>query len=296
MTKSFLSHKIETTSKDGDQLIIEIEIHSCAPATQDPDFSITGMIFEKGNPRVDKYMIGGGCIHDDILAVRPDLKLFVDLHLSDFNGVPMHAVANGFYHMKSSDKPMTKEQFCEYYRIKPDQYDVLINCPNQLQYAVNLDRLGILTQWKEQADAGIELLEQMSGKKFERPEPKGMHYTKPSDDAIKAEQERIESGYYSDEAVKARKDQAFQDLINEHKNNTAAKIAKIQKDSDIKLAVLIHAGEKAYNNVLFYHHTNTLAFNWYSGKMMDEPEVSQAMEKIKDHLPEGVTMIDKKGK
>ena len=37
----------------------------------------------------------GGCMHDLILAVRPDLKPFVDLHLSSIDGIPMHALANG---------------------------------------------------------------------------------------------------------------------------------------------------------------------------------------------------------
>jgi hypothetical protein len=37
----------------------------------------------------------GGCCHDLVVAARPDLAPLVALHLSDLDGVPMHALANG---------------------------------------------------------------------------------------------------------------------------------------------------------------------------------------------------------
>jgi len=40
-----------------------------------------------------------GCLHDEILAVWPDLAPLVALHLSDDDGVPMHAEANGYYQL-----------------------------------------------------------------------------------------------------------------------------------------------------------------------------------------------------
>lgn len=41
----------------------------------------------------------GGCMHREILIAWPDVKPIVDLHLSDDDGVPMHAESNGWYQM-----------------------------------------------------------------------------------------------------------------------------------------------------------------------------------------------------
>lgn len=57
-----------------------------------PYFSLTAY----GNDRGSGF---GGCCHEEILRRWPDLQPLVDLHLSDIDGVPMHAVENGFYHL-----------------------------------------------------------------------------------------------------------------------------------------------------------------------------------------------------
>ena len=65
-----------------------------------PYFSVTVEGYYKtanGSRRTKRDFDFCGCSHDQVLATTPDLKPLVDLHLSDANGVPMHAEANGWY-------------------------------------------------------------------------------------------------------------------------------------------------------------------------------------------------------
>lgn len=101
--KTTIEHKL----KRG---FLDIEIRLSDPCKNGHnDFSITGTLYER-LPRIDRNMISGGCIHDEILQHRPDLKPLVDLHLCDEEGSPMHAVANGFYFLENMFKT------AEYYR------------------------------------------------------------------------------------------------------------------------------------------------------------------------------------
>lgn len=60
-----------------------------------PYFSLTMSEVElRGSRWVDA---GGGADHKTILKIWPSLKPLADLHLSDIDGVPMHAEANGWY-------------------------------------------------------------------------------------------------------------------------------------------------------------------------------------------------------
>ncbi len=59
---------------------------------KDPYFSVTAEGREFGSEF-------GGCCHDRILQEWPELAPVVALHLATFDGVPMHAEANGLYHI-----------------------------------------------------------------------------------------------------------------------------------------------------------------------------------------------------
>jgi hypothetical protein len=59
-----------------------------------PYFSITVEQHRKGFP---EQCQSGGCQHDELLKYFPKFAPLVALHLSDIDGVPMHAEANGWY-------------------------------------------------------------------------------------------------------------------------------------------------------------------------------------------------------
>jgi len=84
---------IRTKDKNGNTMFINIEL--CR--TNHVYWSITADVYEKGKRIINKNLIHCGCVHDEILKAKPEFKIFVNLHLSDDNGIPMNAIENGFY-------------------------------------------------------------------------------------------------------------------------------------------------------------------------------------------------------
>lgn len=168
-TNSLVYKTSKTIGKETIQVDIRLN-DECKNGHQ--DFSITGYLYQAGKPKIDKYLITCGCIHEEIIKFYPEFEIFIKLHLCDWQGVPMYAVENGFYHLingfnytKPQDESF-KIKFCDYYRISSSQFDILKESKNQLQYALNLQNLSILEQWKEEANTAIIYLEQLTGKKF----------------------------------------------------------------------------------------------------------------------------------
>jgi hypothetical protein len=160
-----------TKIEDSKKIIVYIRLNDqCKNGHQ--DFAITGDIYESRKPTTDRYHIAGGCIHDEIEKHFPEFIPFIRLHLCDYDGVPMHAVANGFYHLEqgfNNTKPESENfpsEYCEYYRITKDQFEALRACKNQVQYGLQLEKLGILDQWKVEAKAAIEMLENLTETTF----------------------------------------------------------------------------------------------------------------------------------
>lgn len=107
---------------------IHIEIRCSDPCNNGHnDFAITATVYDKKG-----LDVMGGCCHEEILHAVPNLKPFVDLHLSDENGTPMYAIENGFYHLQGVlgvadyNHTMTVKGFSEYLRIDLKKAQTLV--------------------------------------------------------------------------------------------------------------------------------------------------------------------------
>lgn len=135
----------------------------------------------------------GGCCDEIVLAVAPDLAPFVELHLSDGNGAPMHAIENGWYWLAGAlggageefsaltNGHHTEEDclkiFAEHCRISLDHASAIrSSCRDRLDrsahglqgYRVACKRAkaraielmeAMRPRWKDEADLALKLLE-----------------------------------------------------------------------------------------------------------------------------------------
>lgn len=264
------------------------------------DFSITGDTYVSGKPRIDKYHISGGCIHDDIERAFPEFIPFIRLHLCDHKGVPMHAGSNMFYHLENGfnrtkiTDPNFMNEFCDYYRINPEQFDVLKMCEGKEVLLYRLETMGIFDQWEKEANAAIDQLEKLTGKKFVS--TAGVRNERPEKDKIKAMQERMDSGYYAPEQIQARKKMADADTrikqVQAVQSEYSKACNKAKAEMDVKISILSFGF--TLSNFIYYSHSNKGIFNWksYDGGKITTEELRSFTQWIKDTnpvLPEGVT-------
>lgn len=290
-----LRHKIHTKDLAGNDMYIKIRLNDeCKNGHQ--DFAITADIYQNGKPKTDKYFIMGGCCHDEILATQPELKIFVDLHLCDYKGIPTYAIENGFYHLREGfnntkpENPNFKNEFCEYYRVSPAQFDVLNTSENKTQYATKLISLGVLKQWENQANEAISQLEKMTGKKF-LVDSKRTQFNAPTPDDIKDEELKQANGHYTPMAKEVRKQKEIEMQKTELKNEFDKKINDLIEEHNIKLQVLVIGGKPALDNCIYYTHTKELAFNWKGYDRISDELINKIKAEIK--LGEGVTFKNK---
>jgi hypothetical protein len=237
------------------------------------DFAITGDFWTPGKARIDKNYECGGCCHDEILALRPDLKPFVDLHLSDWEGRPMHGFANGFYHLKN-DKI---DYVISGLRLKPGEIDKIKHAETETHFAVLCMELGLPERWKIEALEATALLEKLGGDvyKFQSTATRKM-FELPSNEKVNETIALIESGHFSPENIQQRaKDAeiaAFDKEIQKLNKALNEQHDKANREFWVKIALLEHFRKPV--NAIYYNHSNTLKFNWLNyEKKVEKSEV-----------------------
>lgn len=158
MKKQIVLTSSKLQNSDYRKFIIDIRLSDECKNGHD-DFAITAQGWDKNSERRDCDCCG--CLHDDILKLMPELKIFVDLHLSDYNGAPMYTVENGYYWLHKDKKTAIK-----YLRITETEYNLLYEAKDKLEYSGLLHSLGIVKRWKVEADYAINQLEKMTGEKY----------------------------------------------------------------------------------------------------------------------------------
>lgn len=93
-THKFVARRAQPTI--GPRAYIEVTAGLYQISSQRPYFSVTAEVWRHPNAA---DIESGGCLHDEVLKLWPRLKPIVDLHLSEDNGVPMHATANSWYQL-----------------------------------------------------------------------------------------------------------------------------------------------------------------------------------------------------
>lgn len=251
------------------------------------DFSITADAKELYNGRYQDSFCG--CCHDEILKVHPELKQFVNLHLSDQNGVPMYAIENGYYHLwdetktKAERKKITKD----YLRITEDEYIQLSKTKNKLYFRYIVDVLNLPDKWQKEATQAIENLEKLSGQQWDMSHKwERSNYTPITVKEKEMIKNRIVGRYYTAGAIKKREDDNQKQIIEKRISEIKKDLQKENKENRIEANIKIWLIEKiellkrkdrkqtflmSEKNSIYYKHSNELNFNWLSY----EPQITK---------------------
>jgi len=286
MKTNNITHKIDINNAENNS-VIKIRLNDeCKNGHE--DFSITATFWKVGRVRNDAAMISGGCCHEEILKIRPDLKIFVDLHLADFRGVPMHGLANSMYHLQVGfnktpiTDPKFKSEFCDYYMIDPKHFDS-INVQDKEYYKYMFHKLGIIKAWKVNADKAIKLLEKLTGEEFESKATRLQNIDLTTEET-KEISKRIKNGYYLPDAIKLRESNILKEkqnaMIKKLEDDTNKEIEALRLELSVQLFLI--SRNVSLNNFIYYKHSNTGCFNWKSyEKKMTQEEFDNFL-KIKD--------------
>jgi len=257
-----LVHHAQKKNFKGTDIYVTIRLNDeCGNGHQ--DFSITASIYEAGKPHTDRYLITCGCCHKEIVEAFPEFKMFIDLHLSDYNGYPMYTISNGLYHIQNSSKAVAMD----YLRCTEAEYDLLRKADNEREFAVLLlYNTDLLKRWNAETNRAIASLEAYTGDTFIVDSVK----TQLVYDAaqVAADNELMTPEYFSDAAVQGRrqsaKQKAIADKIADMQANYEEKLRKEHAEHVIKTQIVALGFTNIYG-VIVYDHNKTVKFNWNEG-------------------------------
>jgi len=135
-----------------------------------PHFSIGGDI-ERLAKNGRKVWESGGCIHEEVLRHFPHLKPLVDIHLSDDDGVPMHAYSNaGYWAGFTKYQARNVPQLANHLRVTIEEAENLIqfieNFYGEFDSITTYERAwehtcddeGLTEKWKKEANEALAIL------------------------------------------------------------------------------------------------------------------------------------------
>lgn len=290
-----LRHRLTATDSEGNPMTINISLDDDCKNGH-ADFSITGDIYEKGKPRTDRNHIAGGCIHDEILKAKPELKLFIDLHLADSKGVPMYAIENGYYHLKNEDKTPEERLAIvkDYLRLSDEELATIATAEDKLHFTYLIHSLKLPAKWKAQADEAIKQLEKWTGKTYADSSQKS-NWQDPKPEELATVESRVNTGYYAEDKKQQREQErqeaAKAKILAGLKEDRDKAITKANNKYNVQLAV-INAG-MPLKNFIYYDHCNEGAFNWNTSSYNREVTADEFEQFLKvvdyKNLPEGIT-------
>lgn len=254
-------------------------------------WSIAADIYEKR--RNGRFALcSGGCCHDDILKHLPEFSKFVILHLCDCYGAPLYAVENGFYHITNS----SKETAINYLRITETEYNLLYQAEDKQYFKYLLYTGGVVNRWNEEAKAAIKELEALTGNEWINPyeyDKERKHISAFTDEEASEMNERIDSGYYTVEAMQERKEEAARKSYEKKRAeiiaNCEKKVTKLEEEKTVKLYILDSG--LPVDNVIYYDHKKKVVFNWleYKDKISQDVFIDFLNSVDYSKLPDGVT-------
>lgn len=266
--------KIKKDYKDGVVIVAEATI----------DDGYYSVVYYTYKGRVtDKNLIGwcsGSSKEMDELF--PELSALAKVHCCDLKGCPTYAVENGFYLIKLRDK----DSFIESWNISDEQYGVLNDTHTDVGYAIALRESGVLSHWLMLSELAMEDYKGLGG------DVVGIksrdYYHEPSNGDVAEYNERVGSGYYSEQNISDRNYKKRLDDLAKFVDDCIEKERRLRVENHIMIQVMNIGGAKAIDNVIFYDHTQQIKFNWADHRdQLSVEEVDKLMELLV--LPDGVT-------